>query len=95
MPGQRMKTAAPIDADARTVHFENDEAYWDETTIELALPPYWYFLSDDGIEILENRLNVIYAIGIHAPDAFNDPSNRPEKLLGYDVFTNPGEGRRF
>jgi len=83
------------DADARTVHFENDEAYWDETTIELALPPYWYFLSDDGIEILENRLDVIYAIGIHAPSAFNDPSNRPEKLLGYDVFTNPGEGRRF
>ncbi len=83
------------DADARTIHFEADEAYWDETTIDLALPPYWYFLSDDGIEILEERLDVIHAIGIHVPDEFSNPSNRPDELLGYDVFTSPGEGRRF
>lgn len=83
------------DADARTVHFENDEAYWDETTIDLALPPYWYFLSDDGIEILEERLDVIHSIGIHAPDDFSNPSNRPEALFGYDIFISPGEGRRF
>lgn len=83
------------DADARTVHFENDLAWWDETTIDVALPPYWYFLSDDGIEVLEQRLDVIHAIGIHAPEEFSDPSNQPEQLLGYDVFTSPGEGRKF
>lgn len=83
------------DADARTVHFETDEAFWDETTIDLAMPPYWYFLSEDGIEILEDRLDVINAVGIHAPADFSDPSNRPEELLSYDIFTSPGEGRRF
>ena len=83
------------DADARTVHFESDAAYWYETTIDLALPPYWYFLSEDGVEILEERLDVINSIGIHAPDEFSDPSNRPEDLLGYDIFTSPGEGRKF
>jgi len=83
------------DADARTVHFENDEVYWEEATIDLALPPYWYFLSEDGVEILEERLDVINSIGIHAPDEFKNPSNRPDELLGYDVFTSPGEGRRF
>ena len=83
------------DADARTVHYESDEAYWDETTIDLALPPYWYFLSDDGIEILEERLDVLHSIGIHVPDEFSNPANRPEELLSYDIFTSPGEGRRF
>jgi L-ascorbate metabolism protein UlaG (beta-lactamase superfamily) len=83
------------DADARTVHFEADEVFWEETTIDLAMPPYWYFLSEDGIEIMEDRLDVINAVGIHAPDEFTNPANRPEDLLGYDVFTSPGEGRRF
>ncbi|MGI9261060.1 MAG: MBL fold metallo-hydrolase [Woeseiaceae bacterium] len=83
------------DADARTVHFDADDVYWEETTIDVAMPPYWYFLSEDGVEILEDRLDVIHAIGIHAPDEFSDPSNRPDKLFSYDVFTSPGEGRRF
>ncbi|MDH3440346.1 MAG: MBL fold metallo-hydrolase [Gammaproteobacteria bacterium] len=83
------------DADARTVHFNADEEYWEETTIDLAMPPYWYFLSEDGVEIMEDRLDVIHAVGIHAPDDFSNPSNRPEELLSYDVFTSPGEGRRF
>ena len=83
------------DADARTVHFDADEQFWEETTIDLAMPPFWYFLSEDGIEILEGRLDVIHAIGIHVPDEYSDPSKRPEDLLSYDLFTSPGEGRRF
>lgn len=83
------------DADARTVHFEADEAYWEDTTIDVAMPPYWYFLSEDGVEVLEDRLDVIHAIGIHAPEEYSDPSKRPEELFRYDVFTSPGEGRRF
>ena len=83
------------DADARVVHFESDYDYWEERAVDIALPPYWYFLSDDGIEILEDRMNVTKAIGIHVPAEFANPGNIPEELLLHELFTTPGEGRRF
>jgi L-ascorbate metabolism protein UlaG (beta-lactamase superfamily) len=84
------------DADARLVHFAQDQNYWDERRIDLAFPPYWFFLSDDGREILENRINIRNSIGIHVPARFGDaPSSVPDELLGDDLFTRPGEGRRF
>lgn len=84
------------DADPRFVHFEQDESFWEERSIDLALPPYWFFLSADGREILEDRIYARYWIGIHVPAEFaEDRSTIPEELLGEDLFTQPGEGRRF
>ena len=84
------------DSDARVVHFEQDENYWDERRIDLAFPPYWFFLSDDGREILGERLNIRHSIGIHVPAKFgDDPSSVPAELIGDELFTRPGEGRRF
>ena len=83
------------DADPRLVHFQADEDYWEERVVDLALPPYWFFSSDDGVEILENRLTVINSIGIHVPAEFSNASNIPGELAGNDLFTHPGEGRRF
>ena len=83
------------DADARIVHFAADEEYWDEEQVDLALPPYWFFASDDGREILESRINIRHSIGIHVPDKFSNPENVPAGLSLYDIFTRPGEGRRF
>ena len=84
------------DADARLVHFEQDQNYWDELRIDLAFPPYWFFLSDDGREILEDRINIRHSIGIHVPARFgDDPASVPDELFGDDLFTRPGEGRRF
>jgi len=83
------------DADPRLVHFQADEDYWEERVVDLAIPPYWFFSSDDGLEILENRLTVINSIGIHVPAEFSNASNIPSELGGYDLFTHPGEGRRF
>lgn len=83
------------DADARIVHFAADEQYWEERPIDLALPPYWFFASDDGVEILEDRMDVRHAIGIHVPDSFSNQANVPDELVGVDLFTLPGEGRRF
>ena len=83
------------DADARIVHFEQNELFWEERQIDLALPPYWFFMSDDGTEILENRLNVIHSIGVHVPDEMANPANLPSELHSADLFTRPGEGRRF
>ena len=84
------------DSDARLVHFEQDEAYWDERNVDLAFPPYWLFLSDDGREILEDKVHARNSIGIHVPAEFNeDPSSVPDDLLGEDFFVTPGEGRRI
>jgi len=84
------------DSDARIVHFEQDENYWDERRVDLAFPPYWFFMSDDGREILEDRINVRNSIGIHVPARFgDDPASIPDELFGSELFTRPGEGRRF
>lgn len=84
------------DADPRLVHFEQDETFWDERQIDLALPPYWFFLSEDGREILVDRIYARHSIGIHVPAEFaEDRSTIPEELLGEDLFMQPGEGRRF
>ena len=84
------------DADARIVHFEQDEAFWDERQVDLALPPYWFFLSGDGREILEDHIYARHSIGIHVPAEFaKGPSAIPDEIVGEDLFTQPGEGRRF
>jgi hypothetical protein len=78
------------------VHFEQDENYWGERHVDLALPPYWFFRSADGREILEDFVRAEYSIGIHVPAEFGeDRSTIPAELLGDDLFTQPGEGRRF
>ena len=84
------------DADARLVHFEQDENFWDERRVDLAFPPYWFFRSADGREILEDWVRASHSIGIHVPAEFGeDASTIPSELLGEDLFTQPGEGRRF
>ncbi len=84
------------DADARLVHFEQDEIFWDERHVDLAFPPYWFFRSADGPEILEDWIRASHSIGIHVPAEFGeDASTIPSDLRGEDLFTQPGEGRRF
>jgi L-ascorbate metabolism protein UlaG (beta-lactamase superfamily) len=81
------------DADARLVHFSGDSDYWSEPQADLALPPYWFFASDDGNEVLESIIDAGHAIGIHVPAKFADPNEIPEPLQGVDLFTYPGETR--
>ncbi len=59
----------------------------------MAFPPYWYFQSDDGRRVLEERLNPRHAVGIHVPVDMTSPSERPPELAGYDLFVSPGETR--
>jgi len=83
------------DADPRRVHFTTQESYWEARSIDLALPPYWFFASADGVGIIEEQLDIDTAIGIHVPDAFADPGNIPPALQDSDLFTHPGEERSF
>ena len=71
------------DADARLVHFEQDENFWDERRVDLAFPPYWFFRSADGREILEDWVRASRSIGIHVPAEF-----------GEDASTIPSEPAR-
>lgn len=81
------------DADARIVHFANDAKFWGSQQTDLALPPYWFFASDDGNAILEDRINANVSIGIHVPDSFSNADEIPAEYRGRNLFTKPGEGR--
>ena len=81
------------DSDARDVHFANDADYWEERQTDLALPPYWFFLTEQGPGILDDRIGARHAIGIHVPATFSDPAQVPPELKGRDLFTSPGEER--
>lgn len=84
------------DADARSVHFEQHEAFWEERRTDLALPPYWFLMSGDGRDIIADWLAARHVIGIHVPVEYTgDASTLPDELIGEDLFTRPGEGRRF
>jgi L-ascorbate metabolism protein UlaG (beta-lactamase superfamily) len=82
------------DADANDVHFETDAAYWEKNQIQMAFPPYWFFSSPGGLDILHKRLKPDHAVGVHVPVAVpTDPTRRPVELRDVDLFTQPGERR--
>lgn len=82
------------DADTRRAHFTRDADYWDTHHPNIALPPYWYFLSPRGLEVLREHLKPLLSIGIHVPvDMPQSPAQRAPPLDGVDLFTTPGETR--
>jgi len=55
------------DADPNDIHFKPYKDYWLKNTTNTAFPPYWFFTSEDGQIILEERINTETSIGIHVP----------------------------
>ena len=82
------------DADASDVHYAGRPDYWRRRHTHVAMPPYWFFLSGEGRQILQDRIAADHAIGMHVPAKMpDDRSDRPEKLQDVDLFTRPGETR--
>ena len=81
------------DGDARDVHFAHDALYWKRRPLDMAFPPFWYFQSEDGRRVLEERLKPAQAVGIHVPVEMTNPAERPPELAEYDLFVSPGETR--
>jgi L-ascorbate metabolism protein UlaG (beta-lactamase superfamily) len=81
------------DADTSDVHFAHDASYWERRPLDMAFPPYWYFQSEDGRRVLEERLKPARAVGIHVPVELTSPADRPPELAEYDLFVSPGETR--
>jgi L-ascorbate metabolism protein UlaG (beta-lactamase superfamily) len=84
------------DADASDLHFARDAGYWDRRATDIAFPPYWFFGSEEGRSVLEQRLKPTHAVGVHVPVAMpRRPEDRPPELEGYDLFVEPGETREI
>lgn len=82
------------DADANDVHFAIDPEFWSNNQPDMAFPPYWFYSSQDGLNILSNRMGAEQSVGIHVPEAMsNDANLRPTELRDVDLFTIPGETR--
>ena len=82
------------DADANDAHFAPDAAYWSRRRTDAAFPPYWFFLSEGGRQVLERRIAPTRSIGMHVPaDVPGRPADRAAELRGHELFTEPGEVR--
>lgn len=83
------------DADPNLIHFELHREQWHQHTTDAALPPYWFFNSKMGNQILQEYVRPKLSTGIHVPSSYADPANIPKDLAGYDLFTRPGEAREW
>jgi hypothetical protein len=82
------------DADANDVHFATDAEFWNSNQPDMAFPHYWFYSSQNGLDILSSRIAAKQTVGIHVPKAMsNDASARPTQLRNVDLFTIPGETR--
>lgn len=75
------------DADPNDIHFKPYKNYWESNLTNTAFPPYWFFDSTYGPEILKNRINAETSVGVHVPIKV------PYSLIqtGEKYFSKPGE----
>ena len=77
------------DVDSDNSHFRRLEAHWQQKITDTAFPPYCFFSSAQGNDILNNRINAKAHIGVHVP--VNVP--RQLKASGKDYFSTVGDKR--
>ncbi len=81
------------DADPNLLHFEPHAQEWAQHPTVVALPPYWFFNSTYGNDVLDQVVRPKRSIGIHVPAAFAEHENIPADLRDFDLFIVPGETR--
>jgi len=79
------------DADPALEFFTPYETHWQAKETDTAFPPYWFFLSAEGTEIVGNVLNANQAIGVHVP--VKVPADLVDS--GQLFFGDPGGTRRL
>jgi L-ascorbate metabolism protein UlaG (beta-lactamase superfamily) len=79
------------DADPEDDHFRPYKELWRLKETQVAFPPYWFFLSAEGRDILDSRINALKSIGVHVPVKI------PQDLKdsGRDFFSKPAETRQL
>jgi L-ascorbate metabolism protein UlaG (beta-lactamase superfamily) len=84
------------DAHTDPAFFDEQATYWAERSLHLALPPYWFFLSNGGKKILDDTIRAAEVIGVHVPSRMPDnPAQYPVELRGRTLFSVPGEEKRI
>ena len=75
------------DADPDDDHFRPFKAHWQRKVTDTAFPPYWFFYSMEGNDILTEHINAKQHIGVHVP--VNVPKEL--KATGKQFFSKPGQ----
>lgn len=84
------------DADTSDAHFARDGAYWQRRRTNVAFPPYWFLMGDEGRRVLERRIGAARSIGVHVPaNVPGESEKRAPELRGQELFTTPGEVREI
>ena len=77
------------DADPNDDHFLPHKTFWQERISDMAFPPYWFFSSAEGNDILEIIINAREHVGVHVPMVVPNSLRKSNK----DYFSKPGEKR--
>lgn len=90
-PGDKLTVMHLGDADPSAVHYTPFAAHWQKQLTDTAFPPYWFFLTPEGNQILDRQINATQAIGIHVPVEVPDELRATGKVF----FTKPSERRNI
>lgn len=77
------------DADPDYDHYLPYKEHWQARKTHTNFPPYWFYYSLEGKDIIDSLLNTQHSIGVHVPVKV------PKELIdtGEDFFSKPGESR--
>lgn len=77
------------DADPRWSHYLPYKEHWQSVQTDAAFPPYWFFTTPGGTQLVAQRLNSLQQTGVHIP------VDVPKELIesGADYFSRSGEQR--
>lgn len=75
------------DADPDVKHYLAYKTHWQKQVTNTAFPPYWFFYSAEGRDILNEIINAEQHIGVHVPVAV------PKRLMATKApfFSTPGQ----
>jgi L-ascorbate metabolism protein UlaG (beta-lactamase superfamily) len=77
------------DADPDDDHYLPHKEHWQSRKSDLVLPPYWFYFSAEGNDILNDIINAKHSIGIHVPTDVPTQLKNSSK----DYFSKPTQTR--
>ena len=77
------------DADPAWSHYQPYKQHWQSIKTDVAYPPYWFFTTPGGKQLVSQQLNSLQQTGVHIP------ADIPSELIesGADYFSRSGEQR--
>jgi L-ascorbate metabolism protein UlaG (beta-lactamase superfamily) len=79
------------DADPDDNHYLPYKSFWQKKVTDYNFPPYWFFFSAEGKDILDNIIAAKHNVGIHVP------MKLPKQLVdsGRDYFSKPEQTKQL